>query len=112
MFLNMVDTLVGAGVYRTLSLGRAHPLPEIALLYTDYVRSATQFGALKRAKLMPLPQQSTSVLGQKPKSSRRAKFFRFAPNIRHCSAAPLKRWHRHAANTPVPFADHSTAGRS
>ena len=23
----MVDTLVGAGVYRTLSLGRAHPLP-------------------------------------------------------------------------------------
>src|SRR6266404_6194194 len=54
MFLNMVDTLVGAGVYRTLSLGRAHPLPgDSFLLYTHYVRSATQFDALKRAQTIP-----------------------------------------------------------
>jgi hypothetical protein len=43
----------GAGVYRTLSLGRAHPLPKIPLLYTHYVRSATQFDAWKRAKTIP-----------------------------------------------------------
>jgi hypothetical protein len=30
---------IGDGVYRTLSLGRAHPLPEIVLLYTHDVRS-------------------------------------------------------------------------
>jgi len=46
----MLDTLVGAGAYATLSPRRAHLLPKIGLLYTHHVRSATQFDALKRAK--------------------------------------------------------------
>jgi hypothetical protein len=50
MFLNMLDTLVGAGAYATLSPRRAHLLPKIGLLYTHHVLSATQFDALKRAK--------------------------------------------------------------
>ena len=65
MFLNMLDTLVGAGAYAILSPRRAHLLPKIGLLYTHHVLSATQFDALKRAKpSVPLPEQSTSVLGQ------------------------------------------------
>src|ERR1700726_4509986 len=47
MFLNIVDTLIGAGVYRTPSPRRAHPLPKTVLLYTNYVRSAAQFDALR-----------------------------------------------------------------
>jgi hypothetical protein len=50
MFLNMLDTLVGAGAYATLSPRRAHLLPKIDPLYTHHVLSATQFDALKRAK--------------------------------------------------------------
>jgi hypothetical protein len=50
MFLNMLDTLVGAGADPTLSPRRAHLLPKIGLLYTHHVLSATQFDALKRAK--------------------------------------------------------------
>jgi len=52
----MVDTLhLGARVYRTLCLRRAHPLPKIVLLYTPSVRSATQSDALKSAKPFTLP---------------------------------------------------------
>src|SRR6185295_10907845 len=50
MFLNMLDTLVGAGAYATLSPRRAHLLPKIGLLYTHDMLSATQFDVLKRAK--------------------------------------------------------------
>src|ERR1700736_4440402 len=54
MFLNMVDTLIGAGVYRTLSLGRAHPLPgDSSHCILTMCESATQFDALKRAQTIP-----------------------------------------------------------
>jgi len=32
-------------------------------MYTHYVRSATQFDALKRAQTTPLPEQSASEVG-------------------------------------------------
>src|SRR4249919_3443052 len=59
--LNMVDTLVGAGVYRTLSFGRARPLPEIVLLYTPYVRSATRIRCFEKRQTIPCLNDSTSV---------------------------------------------------
>jgi len=36
-------------------------VPKIVLLYSHYVRSATQSGALKRAKTIPLPEKSRSI---------------------------------------------------
>src|ERR1700732_1622932 len=77
MFLNMVDTLVGAGVYRTLSLGRAHPPPKIVLLYTHYVGSATHLMPRKEPKPPPC-LNNQRPLGQNRKSSMRAYVFRFA----------------------------------
>ena len=44
------DTCVGARVCRTLSPRHAQPLPKMVSTIIIYVRSATQFGALKRAK--------------------------------------------------------------
>src|ERR1700680_4856734 len=64
MFLNMVDHphLIGAGVCRTLSLRRAHPLPKIVLFYTHNVRSATQFRCLKKCQT-PLGLKNSAALG-------------------------------------------------
>src|SRR6202023_2028024 len=51
----------GAGVNRTLSLGRAHSLPKIVLLYTHYVRSATQFDYVEMNQTILLHVRSGSI---------------------------------------------------
>jgi len=73
----MLDTLVEAGAYATLSPRRAHLLPKIGLS-TVHPRYAVSdaIWCLEKSQTVPLPEQSTSVLGQKAPFWRSAGHFR------------------------------------
>jgi hypothetical protein len=92
MFLNMVDTLVGGG---SLSNSQSRPRPSAAgrrfLLYTRYVRPATQFDALKGAQAIPCLNNRQSGVGSKPVLPSRKPDFRNTSESTHskCSLACL-----------------------
>ena len=86
MFLNMVDTLIGAGAYRTLNLGRAHPLLGASTCCIPTMCGRRLNLMLEMSQTTPLPEQSTSVPKTEVAALRPDACF--APVSRHCQAVP------------------------